>query len=250
MNICSEDTLTRQIAETLMNFDLSISPEDLFPAYSEEASRFAMTDPYAFCIAACLDRQTVAEVIWSIPLDIRNRLGHLDPYKIYEMSTDELEDLFANLPRKPRFVNDAPRTLFELTKIVVEECKGNATNIWHGKQASLVKRLFESIHGVGPGIANMAVLLLERASLYQFDERDHLSMDIKPDVQTVKVLFRLGLIQTKSEDDAVHAAYRLNPEYPGAVDSALWRIGRQWCLANNPHCLDCVLHKVCKRQGL
>jgi endonuclease III len=95
----------------------------------------------------------------------------------------------------------------------------------------------------------MAVLLLERASLYQFDEHDHLSMDIKPDVQTVKVLYRLGLIQTKSEGDAVYAAHRLNPEYPGAVDSALWRIGRQWCLARDPLCSDCVLSQYCQRQG-
>ncbi len=248
-HIQREDLIIR-IADLLMQFDKKIAPVDLFPAHSKEASDLAMSDPYAFCIATCLDRQTSAEVIWSIPLDIKKHIGHLDPYRVYEMGIDGLTDLFAHLPRKPRFVNDAPRTVFELTRVIVDECNGDASDIWRGKRASQVKRVFENIHGVGPGIANMAVLLLERASLYQFDGRDHLSMDIKPDVQTVKVLFRLGLIQTKSEDDAVHAAYRLNPEYPGAVDSALWRIGRQWCLARDPHCSDCVLHKVCKRQGL
>jgi hypothetical protein len=124
---------------------------------------------------------------------MKNLLGHLDPHHIYQMSVEELVDLFARLPRRPPYVNDTPRTLKELTRIVVEECGGDASRIWMGKRASEVKGTFLSIHGVGPGIASMAVLLIEAAFPIHFDDLDRKDMDIKPDVHTVRVLYRLGV---------------------------------------------------------
>ena len=63
--------------------------------------------------------------------------------------------------------------------------------------ASQVKSTFQRINGVGPGIANMAVLLLERAFGVVFDDRR--GIDIKPDSHTLRVLYRLGLSKKQSE---------------------------------------------------
>jgi endonuclease III len=161
---------------------------------------------------------------------------------------EELAGIFNRLPRRPRYVNDAPRTLTDLTSIVVEECGGDAANIWQGKRASQVKRTFLSIHGVGPGIASMAVLLIEAAFHVRFDDLDRKNMDIKPDVHTVRVLFRLGVSQEKTEACAVSAARRIHPEYPGAIDGALWWIGRTFCHPSNPACSQCCVQAVCSKR--
>jgi endonuclease III len=220
----------------------------LFPTVIPEAATFVVHNPYAFAIATCLDRGTKAEIIWTIPYDIYQELGQLEPQRIYQMSLEELVHLFARLPHHPRFINDAPRTLKELTRIVVEECGGDASNIWNGKRASEVKRTFQSIHGVGSGIANMAVLLIEAVFPIRFDDLDRKNMDIKPDVHTIRVLYRLGVSYAMTEQAAVDAARQLNPLYPGAVDGPLWLIGRTWCFASDPQCATCCLEKVCAKR--
>lgn len=226
------------------NFDSAV----LFPTVIPEATPLVVSDPYAFSIATCLDRGTKVEIIWTIPYDIRNHLGHLDPYRINQMSLADLADLFTRLPRRPRYVNDAPRTLKELTRIVVEECHGDASFIWKGKRASEVKRTFLSIHGVGPGIASLALLLIEAAFSICFDGLDRKNMNIKPDVHTIRVLYRVGVSQAMTEQAAVEAARRLNPEYPGAVDGPLWNIGRTWCHASAPRCSDCCMKAICAKR--
>ena len=237
-----------RIRKALIDCSQSFNSADLFPTVIPEAAAFVVSDPYAFAIATCLDRGTKADIIWTIPYDIQQFLGHLDPHRIYQKSLEELADLFAHLPRRPRYVNDAPRTLKELTRIVVEECGGDASNIWKGKRASEVKRTFLSIHGVGIGIASMAVLLIEAAFSIRFDDLDRQQMDIKPDVHTIRVLYRLGVSQVMTEQAAVEAARRLNPEYPGAVDGPLWNIGRTWCHALAPRCSECCMETVCAKR--
>jgi len=236
---------TVNINEALLDFGKTINPRDLFPVLEPEASSLIIDSPYAFAMAVCLDRQTPAEVIWTIPFYIHEDLGHLDPSRIQQMSFNELEVLFSRLPRKPRFVNDAPRTVQELTDIVVFECNGDATQIWKGKKASRVKRTFNSIYGVGVGIANMSVLLIEKAYNLRFDDIDHTNMNIKADVHTVRVLYRLGASDVQSEKAAIATARELNPDFPGEVDGPLWIIGRRWCHAYDPNCVQCPMNSVC-----
>ena len=217
----------------------------MFPTVIGEAGNLIASNPYAFTIGVCLDRGTKAEIIWTIPYDIKNELGHLDPNAIYKLSLSELEDLIYRLPRHPRYINDAPRTIQELTRIVVEECGGNAANIWNGKRAAEVNRTFQSIHGVGPGIANMGVLLIEAAFDIRFDDLDRKRMDIKPDVHTKRVLYRLGLSDAETEAAAIDASRKMNPNYPGELDGGLWWIGRNWCFASNPECDHCPMEECC-----
>jgi endonuclease III len=102
-----------------------------------------------------------------------------------------------------------------------------------------------SIHGVGPGIANMTLLLIERMYKTSFADLDHTKMDIKPDVHTVRVLYRLGVSSGLGEQAAIDAARQLNPSYPGAVDAALWIIGRKWCHPIYPNCKSCYMNPCC-----
>ena len=181
---------------------------------------------------------------------LKKKLGHLDPYLIYKMSLEELETLFKTLPRHPRYVNDSPRTVRDLTRIVVEECNGNAANIWLGKRAAEVKRTFMSIHGVGDGISNMGVLLIEKAFGIRFSDLDRMHMNIKPDTHTVLVLYRLGASEERTIESAFVATWRMNPAFPGELDGALWDIGRKWCYASDPNCEGCPVSFVCAKRDL
>ena len=234
----------------LLRRSADLRPPDDFQALCPQARQLVLTDPYAFSIATCLDRGMKAEIIWTIPHDLRNRLGDLAPSRIYRMSLDELGQVIASLPRKPRFIHEAPRTIAELTAIVVEEYEGNAARIWEGRTAGEVRETFRRVYGVGPGIANMAVLAIEKAFNSRFSDLDRVQMDIKPDVHTVRVLYRLGLSSSLTEAAAVKAARTANPSFPGELDGILWRIGRRWCLASDPHCADCPVASDCAKVGV
>ncbi len=96
----------------------------LFRALNEEASRFVYEDPFAFALGASLDRGIRAEVAWTFPFWIREKLGHLDPQRIASMSLKEISKVLelcqsghatdAMLPAPSRALHDS-----SLTKLVV-----------------------------------------------------------------------------------------------------------------------------------
>jgi len=240
----------QRIANLLIDFNARIDPVELFPSLVPGATEFVLRDPYAFCVSTCLDRGTKTEIIWTIPFWIFQKVGHFDPNRFYKYSIEELTDLIENLPKKPRYILASPFTIHTLTKIVVEQFDGDASKIWVNKKALDVKKAFLSVYGVGTELSNMAVLLIERAYKIQFTELDHSEMDIKADVHTMRVLYRLGVSSAIKESEAKKAARLLNPTYPGGIDSALWVIGRNWCNPTGPACNQCPLEKECRRIDL
>jgi len=238
------------VTGALLELGREIGRGELFPVLVPAAAELVSTDPYAFSLATCVDRGAKAEVIWTIPYYLKSFLGHLDPLLIDKMSIPELTTVLTKLPRRPRYVNDAPKTIKNLTSIVVRECGGDASKLWAGKLASEVKRTFQSIHGVGPGIAAMAVLLVERNFGVRFGDIDHLMMDVKPDVHIVRVLSRLGISRAPTVEEAIEAARRMHPTYPGELDAPLWYIGRNWCHKVSPECNKCPMTDHCPKVGL
>jgi len=129
--------------------------------------------------------------------------------------------------------------------MVLNERNGDVTGVWEGKSVSYVKRTFQRIYGVGPGIASMIVLLLEKCFKVHFKDVDHKSMDVKPDVHIVRAFYRLDLIKEPNSTEAVKAARRFNPEYLGALDAPTWVVGRKWCTSFAPRCEECPLESAC-----
>ena len=93
----------------------------------------------------------------------------------------------------------------------------------------------------------MIILLIEKAYGTQFSMEDHKSMDIKPDVHTTRVLYRLGVSRERNENSTVKDARELNPLFPGEIDGALWVIGKRWCHESNPDCNNCYVTTVCNK---
>ena len=238
----------RRIKNRLLEFSKSIDPRELVPTVVPEAASL-ISDPFAFLLACSLDRGVKAEVAWTIPYDLKRALGSLDPYFLHEMSTGVLDSVIQTLPRRPRY-GRAARTVKNLAAIVVEECGGDAKRVWQGRTARELRDTMRRIYGVGPEIASMVALLLERVYGLRFDDLDRRSINIKADVHTKRVLYRLGAAAGRDNGVAVAAARRLNPEYPGALDSALWIVGRRWCREHGPDCKSCELAAVCEQVGV
>ncbi len=240
-------TSNQAIFDALLQYKSIIIQEELTPAKSPEAVKLIHDNSFAFISACSLDRGTKAEIIWTIPYWIYQQVGHYDPIKFRSMTLDQITSLLDYLPQKPRYTNDAPRTFQDICRIVVDEFSGVAENIWNNRSAMDVKRTLLRVHGVGSGIANMSLVLIESA--YNIIFPDHDLMDIKPDVHTMRVLYRLGVSPAKNEYEAMRAAQHLSPDFPGLIDGPLWSIGRNWCHPTNPDCPSCPLTACCERIG-
>jgi endonuclease III len=162
------------------------------------------------------------------------------------MTLPEIERVFSQLPAKPRWMQDAPRTVLGVAQLVNK--LGNAELLWQGRTAQEVQERLRTIHGIGPGIASMIVILLDAYRGVNFPDRERIN--IKPDVQAQRVLYRLGDATERSEKAAMLAATALNPAYPGALDQALWTTGNQWCYESAPDCANCPMRDLCLRVGL
>jgi endonuclease-3 len=221
----------------------------LIPGLEPEARELVRTNPFAFLLAASLDRGTKTEIIWTLPYWLQQALGHLDPCRIAQMSEGDIRALLEQLPKKPRYINDAPRTIVSLARMVCDEFHGEATRLWDGRTALETMQKFREIYGVGDGIAAMLVILLDRLGMAQFS--DPYNIPVKPDTHVIRVMVRLGLIPPQStEQDAVAKARALKPDYPGALDSPLWYIGRKFCHSISPACAECPLNDLCPRVGV
>jgi endonuclease III len=229
----------------LLDLASRLTPADLVPSGDRTLPRRLLRNPFAFALVCCLDRGMKSSAAWSIVRELERTLGGLDPVELAAMPLPKLARVYAALPRRPRFRHDAPRTTHELAALVTTRFGGHARRIWAGRTAAEVHATFRSIHGVGAGLASMAVLSLERGFGVRFADLDRPGMDIKADVHTIRVLFRLGVARSRTPTAAIEAARRISPEFPGAIDGALWVIGSRWCEAGEPRCGGRAVASVC-----
>ncbi len=205
--------------------------------------------PHAFVLACIMDRQIPAERAWIIPYKISKEINGFNFKKLLGLSLSEIKEMF-NRKKLHRF-NDEMATNFYLgIKRIHEEYNDNASNIWKDNQrsATIVRRFLE-FRGVGVKIATMAANILARE--FKIPMKDHICIDISPDVHVKRVFKRLGFIsKDASNDELIYAARELNPEYPGIFDLPCWEIGRNWCKPSKPDCNNCYLNKYCPKEGI
>ena len=210
-----------------------------------ESNELVASNPFGFLVAVAFDRGMPWQKAWQIPVEI-HRKGFLDPRLLAEMPQSELADLLDSLPIRPRYgTTQGARTLSDAARLVNEEFDGDASAIWNDASPKEASVTLQKIHGVGSGIASMATRILYD-DFGCFRGQEH-QIDVKPDVHVLRVFQRAGLIDSKSEKEAVAAARRLSPDFPGRLDWPAWRIGQLWCHAARPDCAACWLATVCPR---
>lgn len=197
--------------------------------------------PHAFVLGCVMDRQTKAENAWRIPRIVFDQLGRFDID--YLASAEEaIHRIFEqNKDIKHRFKDIMADLFCCAVKRIQRDYAGNASKIWNDKPSSgLLIYRFLQFKGVGIKIATMATNILMRQ--FGVELRDKRSIDISPDVHTVRVFQRLGLTsfdkdnEIKSREGTMYMARAICPEYPGIFDYPCWFVGNRFCDAQGPKC--------------
>ena len=217
----------------------------------EETRTLIQGNHFAFLIAVAFDRGMRREKAWRIPVEIKSELkGCLDPAQLASKGEPELIGLLEGLAVRPRWgVKQGAKTLSDAAKLVCERrFGGDAEAIWRDALPDAVEETLQKIHGVGARTASMATRIL-RVDFHFFEGQES-QIDVNPGDHLVRVFQRLGIIDSANAKEAIGAAQRLNPEFPGELDWPAWEIGRRWCHPTKPDCANCVLTEDCAKRGV
>ncbi len=236
---------SRDAVQALLDYRSKQETGGSFTGGNKEADEFLRQNPFAFLMAASIDRGALAEAVWEIPFLLNKKLGQLDPKLLSQMRLEQLEEVLRSLDRKPRFPRQSAQTIISLSGLVFNQFHGNAANIWEDKKPSNIVQTLEQIWGVGPGIAHMIVRILVDEFGYDPGPEGLRQIDVKPDTHIIRVFCRTGLTQNRSGKACVEAARQLYPEFPGLLDWPAWEIGRTWCHEHSPECVKCPLYNIC-----
>jgi len=205
--------------------------------------------PHVFVLGCVMDQQTKADKAWVIPYRVSCELGGFEFEKLLKPDQDWVRTFFIqkSLHRFPDRMSDY---FYHAIQTIDQKYNGDAANIWAGTPTSAnVVRRFREFRGVGPKISTMAANVLLKVFKVPF--ADTTGIDISSDVHVRRVFARLGLVgEGASNDEVIHRARELNPEYPGIFDEVVWETGEGWCRPSNPRCGECFLNEYCPKIGV
>lgn len=214
-------------------------------ADSAEADELLQTDPFAFLIGVILDEGIRAERAWGAPLELKKRLGHLDPWRLRHQ-LDAVRAAVAGPPALHRFVEIMSDAIVEAADRVCTTYGGDASRIWvPGSTAVQVDHRLREFYKIGPKKAAMAVELL--VTHFEVDIADLHGSNVAYDVHVRRVFLRTGLVDRDDIGTITRVARTLSPDRPGYLDLPTWLIGRGWCHATAPDCPARPLGDVCPR---
>jgi len=200
--------------------------------------------PHAFVLACIMDRQIKAERAWLIPYLVSKEIRGFEFNKLLSLTEEEIKKLFQE-KKLHRFNEQMAKNFYLAIQDIHEKYNDDASNIWKNNQksATIVRRFLE-FRGSGIKIATMATNILARE--FKIPLKDHICIDISPDVHVNRVFKRIGFIsENASNEELIYCARELNPNYPGIFDLPCFEIGRNWCKPTNPKCRECYLNEWC-----
>lgn len=118
-------------------------PDRLHFTGDDEADRLLASDPLALLIGFALDQQVPVQKAFSGPMELRRRLGHLDPARIAGMDPEAMADVFRQRPALHRFPGAMAGRVQALCAFIVAQHDGDAARVWTGASdgRDLQKRL-------------------------------------------------------------------------------------------------------------
>ena len=146
--------------------------------------------------------------------------------------------------------NDFPKNLKSAAKKIVGEYKSDVRNVWNNVDAEHVDEIynrFREFEGIGDALAKMAQFILVRDYGIAGGKESKKYLSVKPDTHLQRVLFRLGLAETKTAASVVANVGNLNLRSPADFDWAVWNIGQEFCHSHEPACSNCPLDKICEK---
>lgn len=116
------------------------------------ADAFLRESSTAVLMGVLFDQRIRAEVAFSGPYKLFERLGHLDLQKIAAMNEDDFKTVFTTAPAVHRFANVMSSRTQKFARFMTEEFGGDAANIWNdGASLETIQKRISRIEGFGPG---------------------------------------------------------------------------------------------------
>jgi uncharacterized HhH-GPD family protein len=222
--------------------------EEGLPLFTDDrgANQLVARDPFAFLVAVICDQGIRAEQAWAIPYRLRQRLGHLDPFKL-QSSQREVLAAVGQSPKLHRYVNKMSDWIVAAAAKVVADYGGDASRIWSGRPSvTRVHERFEEFKGVGQKKSSMAVEILERD--LKVPIRNLHESQLAYDIHIRRVALRTGLAEHDDITSIQAAAIKAYPKRPGALDYPMWVVGRTWCDRTKPNCAICRIRPFCAQR--
>ena len=119
-----------------------------------EANRLIASDANALLIGFVLDQQVQVQKAFAGPLELKRRLGHLDPGRIAATDPDALVEVFVQRPAIHRYPAVMAKRVQNLCAVIDRDYGGDGSRVWTEAvdAADLKARL-----GRLPGIGDMKV---------------------------------------------------------------------------------------------
>lgn len=140
-------------------------PERLAWTTDDEAQRLAAQDSIAFVIGFILDQQVRIQHAFHSPLELRRRIGHLDPHRVASMPTDDLVEAFSRKPPLHRYPRSMAVRVQECMRFIVEQYDGDVDRVW--LEASDLADLRQRISQL-PGFGKLKSLTVSAVLARQF----------------------------------------------------------------------------------
>ncbi len=138
-------------------------PDRLYFTDSDEANALIASDPMALLIGFALDQQVSVQKAFSGPLEIRERVGTLDPARL---AATDLEPIFRTRPAIHRFPAAMAARVHDLAVVVRDRYSGDAARVWtDATDAASLRANFASL----PGFGEMKVKALGAVLAKRFD---------------------------------------------------------------------------------
>ncbi len=115
-----------------------------------EADDYLRREANAVLLGLLYDQRVRAEYAFTGPHRLRDRLGHLDMYKLAAMEPETLRRLFAQKPAVHRFTNTMADYTHAIARILADHYDGNAANLWNDSaDFSTIEQRIKELPGFG-----------------------------------------------------------------------------------------------------
>ncbi len=214
---------------------------------SIEVRDFIKNDSNAFLFGLISDQSIKAEIAWSLPYNLKNRIGYFDLNKFIEnFDENSFESVLKEKPALHRYPRNIAKYLLSASKLLVEKYEGKAENIWKNQTAAIVIERLEEFKGISHKKAALGCLLLVRD--FNVELLDKENINIVYDLHIRRIFLRAGFIEKDTLEDVFLAAKKIYPSFPGYLTSMFWAIGRDFCRPTSPTCFLCPIRDNCQQK--
>jgi uncharacterized HhH-GPD family protein len=128
-----------------------------------EADALLAVDPLALLVGFTLDQQVTVQKAFAGPLELRRRIGTLDPAAIAAMDPETLQAAFRERPALHRFPGAMATRVQEMCALVAREFGGDASRVWtEARDGADLEARLRALPGIGEMKAKTLVGLLAK----------------------------------------------------------------------------------------